>query len=225
MTRRFLILTAIFLAAQFSARADDLTQSSIVDNNVAYLRVGDVGTNLPEEIQSAQSAPATNIIAGTILDLRFAGGDDLDSARAAEKLLAQTNLPLAILVNDETSGAAIELAKDLRAAKAGLIFGDSTEVEPDIPVSVSAANEKIFMKNPYGMISTNENDSASVTNDFLPFVDHTTEADLVQAKAKDGDENFTPPPAGPQKPFIRDPVLARGVDFIRGLAALHLSHS
>lgn len=229
MTQRLFILAVILLAARFSAQADagDLVKSSILENSVAYLRVGEVGTNLPEEIQSAQSAlSATNKIAGTVLDLRFADGDDLDSEKAAENLFASNKSPLAIIVNAETRGAAIELAKDLRAARAGLIFGGSTEVEPDIPVSVSAADEKEFMENPFGTISTNENDSdLAATNDFLPFVDHTSEADLVREKIKDNQQpESTPPtpPTGPQKPFIRDPVLARGVDFIKGLAALHL---
>jgi len=213
------------MAAQFSAQADDLIKSSILENNVSYLRVGEVETNLPAEIQSAQSSAATNQIAGTVLDLRFAGGDDADAATAAGKILAQTNLPLAILVNDETSGAAVELARDLRAAKAGLIFGDSTNLSPDIAISVNAADEKSFMENPFGTISNND---LAETNNFLPSVDHTTEADLVHEKIKDDAESdlaLPPPPAAPPKPFIRDPVLAQGVDFIEGLAVLHLSHS
>ena len=64
------------------------------------------------------------------------------------------------------------------------------------------------------------------TNDFLPFVDHTSEADLVRAKIKDGDDNGAIAPArskGPPKPVIQDPVLARAVDLIKGLAIVHES--
>jgi len=203
---------------------DLLIKSAVLESNVAYLRIGAVGENLSAEIQSAQQALlATNNIAGTVLDLRFAAGDDVNSAKAVENLLARGKMPLAILVNDETTGAAAQLAEDLRADKAGVIFGSSKDLKPDISVSVSAEAEQIYIKNPYGMISTNETIVASETNDFLPYIDHTTEADLVREKVKDGDQEGDFEPSGPaakQQPFIRDPVLARGVDFIKGLAAL-----
>jgi hypothetical protein len=233
MTRRFyewfVLPAAIFLSAQISARADDaLAKSAILENDTLYLRVGEVAKNLAEEIQSAQSAlAATNKIAGTVLDLRFAGGDDSDSEKAAENLFASEKLPLAILINGETRDAAIELAKDLREAKAGLIFGEAAKnLQPDILVSVKAGDEKKFLENPFGTLAQNETNSAASTNSFLSFVDHTTEADLVRAKIKDGDEDEDSPPTHveePQKPFIRDPVLARAVDLIKGLAVVRQS--
>lgn len=238
MTRRFLgciFLLAVLLATQISLRADTtngaLAKSAIFEKNVLYLRVGTVSKNLAEEIQSAQSVlTATNKIVGTVLDLRFAGGDDLDSAKSAEHLIAAQNLPLAILVNDQTRDAAATLAVDLRAARAGLIFGGaSAAVKPDISISVNTTNEEKFLENPFGTISTNQtNFATSTTNDFLPSVDHTTEADLVREKIRDGDEDDEPVPARPveaPKKFIRDPVLARGLDFVKGLAIFHLSHS
>lgn len=229
MTRCFLILVAILFAAQFSIRADasDLIQSTVFEN-AAYLRVGNVGKNLPREIQSAEDTPAaTNKIAGTVLDLRFAGGDDSNSAKSAGDMLGQKKLPLAILVNDETSGAAIELARQLRNADAGLIFGSSTNLSPDVSISMSAEDEKKLIADPWGTISTNQIHLASAaTNDFLPFVDHTTEADLVRARIKDGEEDSAmAAKQEPQKPFIRDPVLARGLDFVKGLAIMRQWHS
>jgi hypothetical protein len=227
MTRRFLnyiFLPAILLAAQISARAD-LLKSSVLENDTLYLRVGEVGKNLASEIQSAQSALATNKIAGIVLDLRFAGGGD--STKAAD-LFAQKKLPLAILVNGQTRGAAIELADDLRAAKAGLIFGSSPDLKPDISVPMNTNDEEKFMENPYGTLAQNETNSSIATNSLLPFIDHTTEADLVREKIKDGDqdENSAPPIAAEQqKPFIRDPVLARAVDLIKALAIVRQSHA
>jgi hypothetical protein len=228
MIRRFLLLMALF-AAQF-ARADagDLVKFSVLENDVAYLRVGNVGKNLLGEIQSQDAT--TNKISGIILDLRFAGGEMSESVNGVADLLAQKKLPVAVLIDAETHGAALELAKSLRGSKAGLIFGDSKDLKPDILISANAADEKNFLENPYGTVSTNAIPLASTktTNDFLPYVDHTTEADLVRARIKDGeeDENLAKQRAvEPQKPFIRDPVLARGVDFIKGLAVLRLSHS
>jgi hypothetical protein len=235
MTRRFLnpfvLSLALLLAARGSLRADGtnvaLAKSAVLENDALYLRVAQVGKNLPEEIRSAQGALATtNKIAGTILDLRFADGDDSDSEKAAADLFAAKKLPLAILVDNQTRGAALKLAEDLREARDGLIFGDSMEIKPDIVVTVKAADEKIFLENPFGTLAQEETNAAASTNSFPSFVDHTTEADLVREKIKDGDqeENAAPPRAsGPPKPFIRDPVLARAVDLIKGLAIVRQS--
>jgi C-terminal processing protease CtpA/Prc len=129
MTRRSLVFSVLILSlAQIPLFADAtnpaLAKSGLLENNVMYLRVGEVGKTLAAEIQSAQTTlSATNKIAGTILDLRFADGDDADAAKAAADLFAPKTLPLAILVNDETRGAAENLATDLRTARAGLISG------------------------------------------------------------------------------------------------------
>ena len=231
MTRRslwiFVVALAGLLAAQFSSRADTtqtaLAKSAVLEGNVAYLQVGQIGKNLADEIRVAQGALAvSNKIAGTVLDLRFAGGDDLDSAKAAADLFTSNKMPLAILVNGGTHGAAETLASELRAARAGLVFGGaSAAVQPDIIVATSPDDERALMKNPYESPAQNDTNAPSATNNLLPFVDHTSEADLVRAKIKDGDEPEPVPAeraAAPQKPFIRDPVLARAVDLIKGLA-------
>ena len=215
------------LAAQSSPRAGaanaSLAKSAVLEGNVAYLQVGQVGKNLADEIRAAQSALAvSNTIAGTVLDLRFADGDDLDSAKAAVDWFASKKLPLAILVNGGTRDAAETLASALRSARLGLIFGGTTApVEPDIVVAIGPEDERVLMQNPYAALAANETNSPAATNNLLPFVDHTSEADLVRAKVKDGD-GIEPVPAErvaePQKPFIRDPVLARAVDLIKGLA-------
>lgn len=229
MTRRILSLLIFsgWLAGGHLLRAETtngaLVRAVVLENNVAYLLVGDVKKNLPDEIQSAENTlAASNKIAGTVLDLRFAGGNDLDSAKAIENLFAAKKLPLAILVNGETRGAAIELAKDLRAAKDGLIFGETAkDLQPDISVSVKAGDEKKYLENPYAVLPSSETNTVADTNDFGAFIDHTSEADLVREKIKDGDEdeNSAPPrPTAPPKPYIHDPVLARAVDLIKDLA-------
>jgi len=198
-----------------------------MENNVGYLRVSQTDKNLPQEIQSAiNHLEETNKIDGIVLDLRFAGGSDSGSVKSTEAVLEAEKLPLAILVNAQTSGDAASLADDLREANAGLIFGSATgNLQPDIAVSIGTNDEKDLLKNPYGVLTENDTNSAVGTN-VLQFVDvdHTSEADLVREKVKDGDESdITNQPAAPPKPFIRDPVLAHGVDFIKGLAALHLN--
>jgi hypothetical protein len=229
--KRLVLTAAIFLSAQISSRAGDvLAKSVILENDVAYLCVGDVGKNLAEEIQSAQNElAATNKIAGTILDLRFAGGGDSEAARAAAGFFASKKLPLAILVNGQTRGAAAALAMDLRDARDGLVFGGATAgLKPDIAVTVGVEDESAFFKNPYAGAAQSATNSSLLTNNFLPFIDHTTEADLVRAKIKDGDQDEDALPARtvePPRPFIHDPVLARALDLIKGLAIVRQSHS
>jgi hypothetical protein len=58
---------------------------------------------------------------------------------------------------------------------------------------------------------------------LLGFVDHTSEADLVRKRIKDGESDgaIATPRAEPPQPVIRDPALARAVDLVKALAALH----
>jgi hypothetical protein len=227
-------------AAQTSSRADTpataLAKAGVLENGVLYLRVSHVGKNLAEEIQSAQGAlAATNKIIGTVLDLRFADGDDSDAAKAAADLFAAKKLPVTVLVNGETRDEAVKLAELLRNAHEGLILGSATGgannprlIQPDIAIKVSLDDERALIENPYAAPALNETNSPAATNNLLPFVDQTSEADLVRAKIKDGDEGENPPPPRknePPKPFIRDPVLARAVDLIKGLAVVRASHS
>ena len=238
----FLFATTLWLAAQFSLRAGAadaaLAKSAVLEGNVAYLRVGHVTKNLADEIGTALGAlAASNQIAGTVLDLRFAGGRDVTAAQAMERLLAAQKRPLAILVNRETSGAAETLAAELRAARLGLIFGGAgapaksngeaaAPVRLDIVVALGPGDEHTFVNDPYSTPAPSETNRPAATNNLLPFVDHTSEADLVRAKVKDGDEAELNPaevrPA-PPRPFIRDPVLARAVDLIKGLAVVRRS--
>jgi hypothetical protein len=216
---------AVFLEPRIAHAA--LAKSTLLESNVCYVRVAQTGKTLPDEIGAAISGlSATNPIAGIVLDLRFAGGSDFDSLKATEDVLVQKKLPMAILVNEETTGAAASLARDLREANAGLVFGSAlTNLQPDIAVSAGTNDEKDLLKNPYGVMALTETNTTANTN-LLPFVDvdHTTEADLVREKIKDGEQDDTTvqTPAAPRR-FIRDPVLAHGVDFIEGVAALRLS--
>jgi hypothetical protein len=54
-----------------------LSKSAIIESNVAYLRVGRVTGSLANELSAAYRAlTASNKVAGVVLDLRFAAGDD-----------------------------------------------------------------------------------------------------------------------------------------------------
>jgi len=116
-------------------------------------------------------------------------------------------------------------------------------LKPDIAVAVNADDERVYWKNPYGLPAPGGSYSKTTTNAYLPYIDHTSEADLVRERKKDGklinpsgparrstprdsddndgDEDATLSAASrPQKPVLRDPVLARAVDLVKGLAVV-----
>ena len=180
----------------------------------------------------------TNKVAGAVLDLRFAGGEDYAAAREAAGLLADKESsrpfagPLVVLVNGGTRGAAETLAAALRAAGAALIIGSPTAggamtfkefplkdgerllmatapvkvdgpavpadgLKPDIAVAVNAGDERAFWRESLRHRRRRTRTSAkAATNSFLPFVDRTSEADLVRQQQKDGKLINLPLPLG-----------------------------
>ena len=225
MNRWLFAWLALVFAAQLplSSAAQSL-QYRMLENDVVYLRVGEAGKSLADDINAAESALAvSNKTIGTVLDLRSASGDGVAAAKSAADYFAGRKLPLAILVNGQTRDAAQMLAVDLREVQTGLIFGSPTpDLRPDIAVSVKMDDERMFLQNPYALPPTNNPAGDDATTNFVPFIDHTSEADLVREKIKDGDEdeNTAPTRVVPAKPVIRDPALARAVDFLKALAVL-----
>ena len=204
-----------------------------MENNVAYLRVSRVANGLAAELQSAQTAlAATNKISGTVLDLRFADGDDLGGGKGGGGLCSRkNNCRWRSWSTRETRGAAATLAAELREAHAGLVLGGTAgELKPDIAVTVKPCGRKtISLKIPtWRRLQSGTNTSAATNGNLATFIDHTSEADLVRDKIKDGeqDEDSLPPrPTEPQTPFIHDPALARAVDLIKALAVVRQNHA
>ena len=113
-----------------------------------YLRIGRVTSALPSEVESAFTAmTATNDFKGVVVDLRFASGKDYAAAGAAadlavpkEQLLLDwgtgqarssaksdvPSLPIVVLVNQQTEGAAEALAGVLRDAGVAILIGTNT---------------------------------------------------------------------------------------------------
>lgn len=130
------------------SKAALVSKSMSLENEVAYVRIGRVADGLADEIGEAiQHMGKTNKLKGVALDLRFATGSDyaaaagtadlfipdsrplLDWGEGAFKSAKKSdfiNMPVAVLVNRETRGAAEALASVLREASVGLILGDTT---------------------------------------------------------------------------------------------------
>ena len=268
------------------AESGELSRSQVLENDTIYLRVAHVGGGLATAVTTAyQQLSATNKVKGVVLDLRFADGADYQAAADTAGLFlpkggplfslgGQTissganpnaiQLPLAVLVNAETRGAAEVLAGILRETRVALVLGGHTGggaavihefplkdgqrlriattpvqyadgsqfapdgLEPDIAVNVTPAAEQVYFTNAYADIlesgqSTNT-DSGGTSNAPERRI---SEADLVKARKAGADvpeedlEDAVPDTAEPPQPALHDPVLARAVDLVKGLALLH----
>jgi C-terminal processing protease CtpA/Prc len=131
-----------------STNAGLLSKSISYDGNIGYLRVSGVSSGLAEAVRGAcREMSATNKLKGLVLDLRYARGDDYAAAAETAGLFIKKQQPLldwgkgmveskekpesiaspvAVLVNQETAGAAEALAAVLRETGAGLILGNKT---------------------------------------------------------------------------------------------------
>ena len=210
-----------------------LSRSSLFENKIAYLRVSSVETGLDEAIGSAwpKFSSATNLI-GVVLDLRYADGANSSTAQTVARLIETKNLPLTILVNDQTRGEAVVLATALRKSKDGLVFGSTMEtistgsIKPDISVKVSPEDERAYFADAFKAISPTSRIGTDGVPTSEPSEDRLTEAELVRRRLKDtGQERLNSPSriTEPQTPLVRDPVLARAMDLLKGLAVVRES--
>jgi hypothetical protein len=216
--KRLVVLFLAALAAATAGAAEPSFKVSVLDNAVLCLRGSQVPNNVPDQIR-AVTVPRN--LAGTVLDLRFADG----AATNAADYFIRGKSPLVVLINSQTSGTAAQLATDLRNSASAILIGStnsSKDLTPDIVVAVSPEQEKKFQDNPFLASLTNPFGSASPTN-LLGFVEHTSEAELVRKRIKDGEDDgdVASPRAEPSAPVVRDPALARAMDLLKALAALH----
>ncbi len=269
-----------------------VAKSMVLESEVGYVRVGRVAEGLASAVSTAvRELGATNQLKGLVLDLRFAQGDSYAAAAAvadlfvadpkplldwgegvvkAEKKFDIINLPVAVLVNRETGGAAEALAAVLRESGVGLLLGGPTAgsamisqefplqtgqrlrigtqpvklgtgtalspngVQPDIAVAVKSGDERLYFENPYAQLGrsnlvaavgpTGTNQIAGTNRPARR--PRATEADLVRARRNGtslDEESVFVRDTEPEKPLIRDPVLARAVDLLKALAVVRHS--
>jgi len=267
-----------------------IQEKRVFEPGCLYVRIGQVSLGLAPQL--AAVLRDTNLVTGTrglILDLRFAGGSDYAGAANAANLLVAGDVPLldwgdgsvratpkesgwdlpvTVLVNHETRGAAEALAAALRAAHVGLVLGNRTAgkaavyreipladgrrlrlatariragensllgpegLQPDIAVKVSAEDERAYLSDPFTRILSKA-ESSSGTNQVIGTVSvrrRLTEAELVRQRRAlaDGGTPSNVPPATALEPalkIVRDPVLGRALDLIKGLAVLKPAQS
>jgi C-terminal processing protease CtpA/Prc len=125
-----------------------VNKSAVLGDNIAWIRVGRVAEGLDKVIENELSQVAsTNRLKGLALDLRFAEGDDYAAAASTADLFQVRDLPLldwgegvikstkkydaikipvVVLVNHDTVGAAEALAAVMRETGTALILGGPT---------------------------------------------------------------------------------------------------
>lgn len=135
-------------AGKARAEAPLVSKSNVFDGAIGYVRIERVGDGLADVVREAcKRLAGTNKLEGVILDLRYAAGDDYASAAAMAELFVKKDqplldwgtgmvrskdksdaisLPVAVLVNRQTTGAAEALAAVLRETGSGLILGNRT---------------------------------------------------------------------------------------------------
>lgn len=125
-----------------------IAKTAVVEGEFGYARVETIGTGLGGDLASAVSRlGSTNKLKGLVLDLRFASGATYEpiSSFADEFIPTERNLfkigdttvrgggktgawslPLAVLINGETAGAAEVLAAVVRLGNTGVIIGGNS---------------------------------------------------------------------------------------------------
>jgi C-terminal processing protease CtpA/Prc len=131
-----------------ASTADVAVSGRAFDREFAYLRVSHLRPGVAEELGRVyDSLASSNQLKGIVIDLRFAEGDDYAAALAAanwfiaseqplidwgegmKKSAAREQalkVPITVLVNKKTSGAAEALAAMLRHADIALVLGTNT---------------------------------------------------------------------------------------------------
>ncbi len=276
--------------------APSVIKTEVMDNAYGYFRFDEVAPGAAKELRQAyDKLNAKKSLAGLIIDLRFADGTSYESTAAVADLFFATErplinwgegmkksaankdawrLPVTVLVNAKTAGAAEALAGILREGGIALVLGSptagqasefkefklkdgqrlriatapiklgngkdlpATGLKPDIEVPVSLEDEETYLENAYqviprpGTLATTEN---AVANPDAETGTNTTtrrlnEAELVRRHREGLDIDSERPtlspvePADeePEPPVLQDPVLARALDLLKGLAVIHV---
>lgn len=213
MMRVLILILSAFLSLLQAEAIEPSLKVIPLENDVVCVRVSHVTADFSKDLQVV----LTNKASSLVLDLRFA-----DGAKGVEvkNVLLPDRKPVVVLVNSQTAGAAAELATTLRAEHRAILIGATNAgFKPDIALAVTSEQDRQFQDNPYA--AAEKAPTPAGNRDLLPFVDHTSEAELVRRRTKDGDDDAAVSPRSqPEKPVIRDPALARAVDLLTALAIL-----
>jgi hypothetical protein len=175
----------------------------------------------------------------------LANRDTSGGAEALAAILRETGAGL--ILGGTTAGGAM-IAKDfplkdgqrLRIATVPVKLGDGSPisaqgVKPDIEVAVTPEEERAYLEDAYATLPRTNISAASAVFTSAEGTNRParrpriSEADLVRERREGTNlnpEEFTAVrDREPEKPVIRDPVLARAVDLLKGLAVVRRARS
>jgi carboxyl-terminal processing protease len=263
--------------------------SAILDGAYGYVRIGEIVDGIDKRFSEAfERLRSTNRLRGLILDLRFSSGRDYPAALAladqffgseqplvdwGEGLRKSTDksnavsVPVAVLVNQKTSGAAEVVAGILRSTDLALLIGTNTAgqasvareftlnsgqrlrlavapvkvadgkelpltgLRADIQVDVNPEDERAWYEDAYkvlnkpGRLAGNSTNETNLTVTNRPSRRRLNEAELVRMNREGvAPEPELPGPPGRSgdstPPVVNDPVLARALDLLKGIAVV-----
>jgi hypothetical protein len=160
------------------------------------------------------------------------------TAAAAEALAAMMRQTgTALLLGSKTSGQAV-ISKEFKLLSGGSLaiavapvkFGDGTSLpiqglQPDILVNVPAEAQSVWYADPFAILSAA---GTRLTGTNVARRSRFGEAELVRGRRDGFGSELEPPISGglePEKPVLRDPVLARALDVLKGLALVRPGRS
>jgi hypothetical protein len=160
---------------------------------------------------------------------------------AAEALAAvMRESAIGLILGGTTAGRAsvfkefaLSDGEKLRVAVAPVSLGSGAAltqgVVPDIIVDTSLEDEKVFLQNPYASPHPSEVAKTEATNQVIASPRRFNEAELVREHAEGEDmedilDEAGPAVAEPGPPVVADPVLARALDLLKGLAVVQPTH-
>lgn len=256
---------------------ESIARAEAIGGTIGYVRFAVIDENSAAALDKKLEELGGAKLVGLVLDLRFAGGDDFSHAAAvASRFTAKgaqlftlheiasgksqefsnaeiegVKMPIAVLVNGQTRGAAEAIAGALRAHDRCIVIGNATaglaavftdfpldekrklrlatsRVEfaegitafprglmPDVKVDLAESVERdVLLMNP---------PKKSFTEIFAPraVTGRMNEAELVKQHRGEATTLLQPTGAPRERPEeIKDTVLQRAVDLLRGVAAL-----
>jgi C-terminal processing protease CtpA/Prc len=194
-------------------------------------------------VHSKEKTDAISLPVAVLVDQR--------TAAAAEALAAVLRKSAhAMILGSTTAGEAtigkefpLKNGQNLRIATAGVKLADgevlsASGLKPDIEVAVKPEAELAWFNDPYKEVGADGTllarlNGASGTN-ATNHSTRTTEADLIRLRRErpgldldspDAFDSPSTPTADPEKPVIRDPVLARALDLIKGISVIRQAHA
>jgi hypothetical protein len=138
-----------------------LVTTTVHDRNYGYMRVNKLGPEAERQFRTGYAQLATNKLKGLVIDLRYTSGDNYSGAVAIADMFLSSeqplldwgegvrnsttksnpiNIPVALLVNRKTSGAAEALAGMMHEAQIGLLLGSKTAGQASIAKEFELSN-------------------------------------------------------------------------------------